>query len=73
MKKEDYELILKISNSEFPLVDIVNDFQILKSKGRLEDFDYEAMQDDLVKIAKTFKDYYDYKIFNEVWEDDPDL
>lgn len=59
MKKEDYELISEISNSEFPLINIVNDFQILKSKGGLEDFNYEAMQDDLVKIAKLFKYYYD--------------
>lgn len=59
MKKEDYDFILGISNSYFPLVDIVNDFQILKSKGRLEDFDYEAIQDDLVKIAKLFMFYYE--------------
>lgn len=59
MKKEDYDMILEISNSEFPLVDIVNDFQILKSKGRLEDFNYEAIQDDLVKIAKVFRFYYE--------------
>lgn len=58
MKKEDYDFILEISNSYFPLVDIVNDFQILKSKGRLEDFNYEAIQDDLVKIAKLFKCYH---------------
>lgn len=58
MKKEDYDMILEISNSEFPLIDIVNDFQILKSKGRLEDFNYEAIQDDLVKIAKLFRFYY---------------
>lgn len=59
MKKEDYDMILEISNSEFPLVDIVNDFQILKAKRRLEDFDYEAIQDDLVKIAKLFRFYYE--------------
>ncbi len=59
MKKEDYDFILEISNSEFPLVDIVNDFQILKAKRRLEDFDYEAIQDDLVKIAKLFRFYYE--------------
>lgn len=66
MKKEDYDFILEISNSYFPLVDIVNDFQILKSKGRLEDFDYEAIQDDLVKIAKLFKYYHDEA---ETWHD----
>lgn len=66
MKKEDYDFILGISNSYFPLDAIVNDFQILKSKGRLEDFNYEAIQDDLVKIAKLFKYYYDEA---ETWHD----
>lgn len=59
MTKKDYELILEISNSEFPLIDFVNDLRVLKRKGRLEDFDYEGMQNDLVKIAKLFKYYYD--------------
>lgn len=57
MKKEDYELIIQISNSYFPLVDFVNDLQILNNKGMLQNFDYEAMQNDLVKIAKLFKYY----------------
>lgn len=73
MTYEDFKLIDEISNSEFPLMDIVNAFSTLNHNGRLQDVDYEVIQDDLVKIAKTFKDYYDYKIFNEVWEDDPDL
>lgn len=30
MKKEDYELISEISNSYFPLLDFVNDLDILK-------------------------------------------
>lgn len=55
MKKEDYELIIQISNSYFPLIDFVNDLQILNGKGILKNFDYEAMQNDLVKIAKLFK------------------
>lgn len=59
MTYEDYKLILEISNSEFPLIDLVNDLRILNHKGRLQDFDYEAIQDDLVKIAKVFKFYYD--------------
>lgn len=57
MKKEDYELIIQISNSYFPLIDFVNDLQILNGKGILKNFDYEAMQNDLVKIAKLFKYY----------------
>ena len=57
MKKEDYELIIQISNSCFPLIDFVNDLQILNNKGMLQNFDYEAMQNDLVKIAKLFKYY----------------
>ena len=57
MKKEDYELIIQISNSYFPLIDFVNDLQILNGKGMLQNFDYEAMQNDLVKIAKLFKYY----------------
>lgn len=58
MKKEDYDLILEISNSEFPLSDFANDLDILKSQGKLEECVYQAMQDDLVKIAKTFAFYY---------------
>ena len=46
MKKEDYELIIQISNSYFPLIDFVNDLQILNDKGMLQNFDYEAMQND---------------------------
>ena len=66
MTKKDYELILEISNSEFPLIDFVNDLRVLKRKGRLEGFDYEGMQNDLVKIAKLFKYYYDKAIKGEM-------
>lgn len=59
MKKEDYELISEISNSYFPLLDFVNDLDILKSQGKLEECVYQAMQEDLVKIAKLFKYYHD--------------
>ena len=59
MTKGDYELIAEISNSEFPLIDFVNDLKILESRGMLLDFDYGMMQEDLVKIAKLFKYYYD--------------
>ena len=66
MKKEDYELISEISNSYFPLIDFVNDLQILNNKGMLQNFNYEAMQNDLVKIAKLFKYYHDEA---ETWHD----
>ena len=66
MKKEDYELISEISNSYFPLIDFVNDLQILNNKGMLQNFNYEAMQNDLVKIAKLFKYYHDEA---EMWYD----
>ena len=66
MKKEDYELISEISNSYFPLIDFVNDLQILNNKGMLQNFNYEAMQNDLVKIAKLFKYYHDEA---EKWHD----
>ena len=59
MKNEDYKLIAEISNSEFPLIDFVHDLKFLESRGMLLDAVYEMMQDDLVKIAKTFKYYYD--------------
>ena len=59
MKKEDYELISEISNSYFPLLDFVNDLDILKQQGKLEECVYQAMQEDLVKIAKAFKFYYE--------------
>lgn len=69
MTNEDYELISKISTSEFPLSDFANDLRVLKRKGRLEDFDYEGMQNDLVKIAKLFKHYYDKSIKGEMRND----
>lgn len=59
MKEEDYELIAEISNSDFPLIDFVNDLRILNSRGSLLRFDYGRMQEDMMKIAKTFKYYYD--------------
>lgn len=37
----------------------MNDLQRLKSMGKLQNFEYETMQEDLVKIAKLFKYYYD--------------
>lgn len=59
MTNEERNLIEEISNSEFPLIDFVNDLSVLNRKGRLQGFNYEAMQEDLVKIAKLFKHYYD--------------
>lgn len=59
MKQQDYELIKEISNNTFPLVDFANDLKALKRLGKLGDFDYEAMERDLVKIAITFKAFYD--------------
>ena len=59
MKNEDYKLIAEISNSEFPLIDFVHDLKFLESRGMLLDAVYDMMQEDLVKIAKTFKYYYD--------------
>lgn len=59
MRREDYELIREISNDAFPLYDFVYDISRLFELGRLEGFDYQAMQDDLVRIAKTFKFYYE--------------
>ena len=66
MKKEDYELISEISNSYFPLLDFVNDLDILKSQRKLEECVYQAMQEDLIKIAKLFKHYHDEA---EKWHD----
>lgn len=59
MRREDYELIREISNDAFPLYDFAYDIGRLFELGRLEGFDYQAMQDDLVRIAKTFKFYYE--------------
>lgn len=59
MKKEDYDLIAEISNSNFPLIDFVHDLKFLESRGMLLDADYDMMQADLVTIAKTFKYYHD--------------
>lgn len=59
MTYEDFKLIDEISNSEFPLMNFVDIFSALNHEGRLKDFDYDAIQDDLVKIAKVFKFYYE--------------
>ena len=59
MKKEDYELIDEISSNEFPLMDIVGAFRTLNHEGRLQGIDYEIVEKDLVRIAKTFKFYYE--------------
>ena len=59
MTYEEFKLISEISNSYFPLLDFVNDLDILKQQGKLEECVYQAMQEDLVKIAKAFKFYYE--------------
>ena len=59
MTNEERNLIEEISNSEFPLIDFVDDLEILYRTGRLTEFNYGEMQNDLVKIAKLFKHYYD--------------
>lgn len=66
MTYEDFKLIDEISNSKFPLMDFLNDLSILYHKGRLKDFDYDGMQDDLVKIARLFKYYYDEATKGEI-------
>ena len=66
MRREDYELIRVISNDAFPLYDFVYDIGRLFELGRLEGFDYQAMQEDLIKIAKLFKYYHDEA---EKWHD----
>ena len=59
MTYEDLKLIDEISNSDFPLMDIVDVFKILNHEGRLKGIDYEIVEKDLVRIAKTFKFYYE--------------
>lgn len=59
MTYKDFKLIDEISNSEFPLMDIVDAFRTLNHKGRLQGIDYEIVEKDLVKIAKAFKFYYE--------------
>ena len=41
------------------MYDFVYDIGRLYELGRLNGFDYQAMQDDLVRIAKAFKFYYE--------------
>ena len=59
MTYKEFKLIDEISSDEFPLMDIVDAFSTLNHEGRLQGFDYKTLQDDLVKIAKAFKFYYE--------------
>jgi len=59
MTYEEFKLIDEISSDEFPLMDIVDAFIILNHEGRLKGIDYEIVEKDLVRIAKTFKFYYE--------------
>ena len=61
MTYKEFKLIDEISSDEFPLMDIVSAFRILNHiyKGKLQGIDYEMIEKDLVRIAKTFKFYYE--------------
>ena len=59
MTYKEFKLIDEISSDEFPLMDIVDAFSILNHEGKLQGIDYKMVEKDLVRIAKTFKFYYE--------------
>lgn len=63
MNEKDKELIREISNSEFPLDAFANDIEHLRfeqpGNRALEAYDFDFMEEDMIKMAKTFKYFLD--------------
>ena len=63
MNEKDKELIREISNSEFPLDAFANDIEHLRfeqpGNPALEAYDFDFMEEDIIKMAKTFKYFLD--------------
>lgn len=59
MNEKNKELIREVSNSEFPLDAFANDIEHLRfeqpGNPALEAYDFDYMEEDLIKIAKAFK------------------
>ena len=63
MNEKDKELIREVSNSEFPLDAFANDIEHLRflppGNKALEAYDFDFMEEDIIKMAKTFKYFLD--------------
>ena len=63
MNEKDKELIRGISNSEFPLDAFANDIEHLRfvqpGNPALEAYDFDFMEEDIIKMAKTLKHFLD--------------
>ena len=63
MNEKDKELIREVSNSEFPLDAFANDIEHLRflqpGNQALEAYDFDFMEEDIIKMAKTFKHFLD--------------
>lgn len=63
MNEKDKELIREVSNSEFPLDAFANDIDHLRfvqpGNKALEAYDFDFMEEDIIKMAKTFKHFLD--------------
>ena len=63
MNEKDKELIREVSNSEFPLDAFANDIEHLRfvqpGNKALEAYDFDFMEEDIIKMAKTFKHFLD--------------
>lgn len=72
MKEKDKELIREVSNSEFPLDAFMNDIEHLRfeqpGNPALEAYDFDFMEEDIIKMAETLKHFEDE--FFEVHEVD---
>lgn len=63
MNEKDKELIREVSNSEFPLDAFANDIEHLRflqpGNPALEAYDFDYMEEDIIKMAKTLKHFLD--------------
>lgn len=63
MNEKDKELIREVSNSFFPLDAFANDIEHLRfeqsGNPALEAYDFDFMEEDIIKMAKTFKYFLD--------------
>ena len=63
MNEKDKEFIREVSNSEFPLDAFANDIEHLRfvqpGNQALEAYDFDFMEEDIIKMAKTFKYFLD--------------
>lgn len=63
MNEKDKRLIREVSNSAFPLDAFANDIEHLRfeqpENPALEAYDFDFMEEDIIKMAETFKHFED--------------